>query len=451
MQEEERREIANELHDEAGPCLFGITANASSIQNLANQRPDKSSPEISRRVGEIMSITERLKLLNRALLKKLRPIPVGRTKLAELLEELIAGFRRRHPDVHIAVTFGRLAESYGEAVDLTLYRCIQEGITNAIRHGKAGTVSVDLETMQATRRNGGRRERAKLILDLSDDGMGMPQSTPKGFGLTAMTERIRSLGGSCMIESAPKKGTRIHIEIPVERAAKDACAQIGTGWSAVMTRVLVIDDHPIVLQGCRQLLEDAGIKQIIQAQSLADGFRLYRAHKPDLIIVDLAMRTGALGGLSFIRRLRLHDQGTPILVFTMHSDPVIVSRALEVGATGYVLKDTSSDEVLKAFQKVRENRPYLSHDLASEVAFMEARGTSNPLKRMTVRELQTLALVAEGKPYGVIAEHLHVSYKTVANTCTQLKAKLGVRTLPELMRIAIQHLPAVATKAPRDR
>ena len=221
MQEEERRDIANELHDEAGPCLFGITANASSIQNLANQRPDKSSPEISRRVGEIMSITERLKLLNRALLKKLRPIPVGRTKLAELLEELIAGFRRRHPDAHIAVTFGRLAESYGEAVDLTLYRCIQEGITNAIRHGKAGTVSVDLETMQATRRNGGRRERAKLILDLSDDGIGMPQSTPKGFGLTAMTERIRSLGGSCMIESAPKKGTRIHIEIPVERAAKD--------------------------------------------------------------------------------------------------------------------------------------------------------------------------------------------------------------------------------------
>ena len=65
---------------------------------------------------------------------------------------------------------------------------------------------------------------------------------------------------------------------------------------------------------------------------------------------------------------------------------------------------------------------------------MEARGTTNPLKRMTVRELQTLALVAEGKPYGVIAEHLHVSYKTVANTCTQLKAKLGVRTLPDAHR-----------------
>jgi len=216
-----------------------------------------------------------------------------------------------------------------------------------------------------------------------------------------------------------------------------------------MTRVLVIDDHPIVLQGCRQLLEDVGVKHVHQAQSLADGFRAYRTQKPDVIIVDLAMHSGSLGGLSFIRRLRLHDPNTPILVFTMHSDPVIVSRALEVGATGYVLKDTPPEEVQTAFQRVRENRPYLSHDLASEVAFMEARGTTNPLRRMTVRELQTLALVAEGKPYGVIAEHLHVSYKTVANTCTQLKAKLGVRTLPELMRIAIQHLPAANGKMQR--
>ena len=110
-----------------------------------------------------------------------------------------------------------------------------------------------------------------------------------------------------------------------------------------MTRVLVIDDHPIVLQGTRQLLEDAGVDKIMQAQSLSDGFRLYRNQKPDVIIVDLAMRTGALGGLSFIRRLRLHDQRTPILVFTMHSDPVIVSRALEVGLVAQVPLE---DEVL---------------------------------------------------------------------------------------------------------
>ena len=117
-----------------------------------------------------------------------------------------------------------------------------------------------------------------------------------------------------------------------------------------MSRVLVIDDHPIVLQGVKQLLENAGVNQIYQARSLADGFRLYRTQKPNVIIVDLTIGTGALSGLSFIRRLRLLDQQTPILVLTMHSDPVIVSRALEVGATGYVLKDTSSMKSWKPFR-----------------------------------------------------------------------------------------------------
>ena len=174
VQEEERREIANELHDEAGPCLFGITANASSIQNFARISSPKAVPAemISRRVGEILSITERLKLLNRALLKKLRPGPLGRVKLSELLDELVAGFQRRHPDTHISISFGTLANSYGEAIDLTLYRCIQEGITNAIRHGKAGALAIDVLEEAAPRKQGGKQSRKRLSLSLSDDGLG---------------------------------------------------------------------------------------------------------------------------------------------------------------------------------------------------------------------------------------------------------------------------------------
>ena len=164
VQEEERRDIANELHDEAGPCLFGITANASSIQNLVDQLPDKRTGEISRRVGEILSITERLKLMNRALLKKLRPGPLGRVKLAELLDELIAGFQRRHPGTEMQTSLGKLANSYGESIDLTLYRCIQEGITNAIRHGYAE--QPHYRSRRGTGRTPERRKRpsAKLAL-----------------------------------------------------------------------------------------------------------------------------------------------------------------------------------------------------------------------------------------------------------------------------------------------
>ena len=219
VQEEERRAIANELHDEAGPCLFGITANASSIQMLADQKPDRRTAEITRRAGEILSITERLKLMNWALLKKLRPGPLGRVRLSALLDELIAGFQRRHPDTHILVNFGKLANSYGEAIDLTLYRCIQEGITNAIRHGKAGNVSIDLFEEPAPRR-GDKKTSAKLNLTLGDDGKGLAPSTPRGFGLTSMTERVRSLSGICVVEGTAATGTRIYIEIPLQRSSE---------------------------------------------------------------------------------------------------------------------------------------------------------------------------------------------------------------------------------------
>lgn len=208
-----------------------------------------------------------------------------------------------------------------------------------------------------------------------------------------------------------------------------------------MTSVLVIDDHPIVLQGCRQLLQDAGASLVHQAATLSRGFRLYRQERPGVLIVDLALKPGTLGGISFIRRLRRCDRGIPILVFSMHRDPVVVSRAIEAGATGYVLKDTPFDEFARAFERVRQGQRYLSSDVASDVVFMEARGSSNPLNILSPRELQTLSLLSAGKPYATIADELRVSYKTVANTCSNLKTKLGVGSLPELMRLAIENLP----------
>ncbi len=212
--------------------------------------------------------------------------------------------------------------------------------------------------------------------------------------------------------------------------------------SAEPLRVLIIDDHPFVLQGCARILEDADVAHVLQSPSLADGYRQYRRHRPHVIIVDLSIRSATLGGLSFVRRLRRHDKTTPVLVLSMHGDPIIIRRALESGATGYLLKDAPADEFLKAFNMIRQGRPYLSHEVASEIAFSETRLNVSPLQVLTARELQMLSLITEGKSYGLIAEELSISYKTVANTTSQIKSKLGARSLPELMRIAIQYLPA---------
>jgi two-component system, NarL family, sensor histidine kinase UhpB len=102
-------------------------------------------------------------------------------------------------------------------MDLTLYRCVQEAITNAIRHGSANNLTIDLVEESGHRRSGAKRAQAALRLTISDDGNGIDPSTPKGFGLTTMTERVKSLGGSCAIQSTNGKGTTIRIEIPVQR------------------------------------------------------------------------------------------------------------------------------------------------------------------------------------------------------------------------------------------
>jgi len=208
-----------------------------------------------------------------------------------------------------------------------------------------------------------------------------------------------------------------------------------------MTSVLIIDDHPIVLQGLRRVLEDADVKPVLQARDVTSGYRLFRRNRPDVIIVDLGMQGSVLGGLDLIRRMRSHEPCTCILVFSMHNDPMIAARALEAGATGYLLKDRSSDELMKAFEQVRSGKPYLSEDLAMRVALLRT-GVENPLVDLTPRQSQILSLLAKGKTYSSIAEELGVSYKTVVNTCLHLKRTLGAKNLPELIRVAVRLLPA---------
>ncbi len=217
-----------------------------------------------------------------------------------------------------------------------------------------------------------------------------------------------------------------------------------------MTKILVIDDHPVVLQGVRRVLEDAGVEEVVVAANLIDGLKAYRNARPDIIIVDLAIKKAALVGLSFIRRLRMLDKRTPILVLTMHDDPMIASQALRLGANGYILKDTSSADIVNALQSVRQGKTFLSYAIASSIAVMETKGKPNPLYGMSLRELQTLELIAKGKQYGAIAYELNVSYKTVANTSSQIKTKLGVKSLPELMRLAIDYLPEISSRRVND-
>ena len=156
----------------------------------------------------------------------------------------------------------------------------------------------------------------------------------------------------------------------------------------------------------------------------------------------LRCRTGGLGGLPLIRRISAHDPRVRILVFSMHSDPIIVARALEAGASWLC----PQRHLIRGFFE-GVPKPCIAGSAVFEPRSRHAgragatrRRATNPLAELTPRELQTLSLLAKGKPYGHIAEELNVSYKTVVNVSSQLKHKLEVRNLPELIRAAVQLL-----------
>ncbi|AWN51488.1 response regulator transcription factor [Methylobacterium sp. 17Sr1-1] len=206
-----------------------------------------------------------------------------------------------------------------------------------------------------------------------------------------------------------------------------------------MTRVVVVDDHPIVLQGARRLLEDAGA-EVRAAAGLPEGYRAILRHRPEVAVIDLAFPGRDLAGLALIGRVRKRAPATRVLVFSMHADPAIVARALAAGAVGYVLKDAPAGDLVRAYEQVRTGRPYLEGRLATEVALLQADPRRLLLGTLSPRERRILALLAEGRGYAAIAEDLSVSYKTVTNACAALRQRLGVATLTELTHFAVRHV-----------
>lgn len=206
-QDDERRRTALDLHDEVGPSLFGLKATASSIATVAAALPDQAGRTLNERAREMLTIIEHLQAINRSLLNRLRPMALGHVPLHDILAELMRERERQHPEIAFAFSTDKLMRSYGDSIDLTIYRCIQESLTNVIRHAQAKHVTIDLG-------EAGTGDGAHLKLTVRDDGRGIDSAAAMGFGIPGMRERVEGLGGHYTIESSAGTGTCVHITIP---------------------------------------------------------------------------------------------------------------------------------------------------------------------------------------------------------------------------------------------
>jgi two-component system, NarL family, sensor histidine kinase UhpB len=204
-QDDERRRTALDLHDEVGPCLFGLKAYASSIASAASELPDQGTQPIRQSSREILGIIEHLQAINRSMLERLRPMALSHVPLTDILAQLVRERARQHPQIAFDFKPGPLSRSYDDTIDLTIYRCIQESLTNAARHAQAAHVTVELCH---------DADVGWIRLTIRDDGRGMAAGTPPGFGIRGMRERVEGLGGHYRIAGEPGCGTCVQIAIP---------------------------------------------------------------------------------------------------------------------------------------------------------------------------------------------------------------------------------------------
>nr|WP_246482454.1 ATP-binding protein [Methylopila capsulata] len=214
LQDDERRRIAKELHDELGPCLFGLRANLASLERAVapGVAAGALGPEAGERIATVIELSERLSGANVRLLRSLRPIALGEAPLADVVRGLIADFERLHPDRAFALDAEGLKAGYGEVVDLTVYRCVQEGVTNALRH--AACSRVDVRLSEGPDAEG---EPAVLIA-VRDDGAGVADGAREGFGLVGLGERVQALGGRFRLHSR-FGGAALEVALPLVPAA----------------------------------------------------------------------------------------------------------------------------------------------------------------------------------------------------------------------------------------
>jgi DNA-binding NarL/FixJ family response regulator len=207
-------------------------------------------------------------------------------------------------------------------------------------------------------------------------------------------------------------------------------------------RVLIVDDHPIVRHGLTQLIDaEPDLKVCGEAQSDREARAAIRELQPDVMIVDVSLAQG--DGIDLVREVRAQRPDMPMLVLSMHDETIYAERLIAAGASGYIMKEAAYDQLLTALRRVLGGGRYLSEAMEK---LLNAKGedgaptsaATDPLGRLSNRELQVLSLIGRGMSSRQAAESLNVSVKTVESHRQSLKRKLNLATNAQLLQYSVK-------------
>jgi two-component system, NarL family, response regulator DegU len=207
----------------------------------------------------------------------------------------------------------------------------------------------------------------------------------------------------------------------------------------VAKRILLVDDHRLVREGLRRTLEDAGYEVVGEADNGADGLDMAERLRPHVVLMDVSMPV--VDGITATRRMRTRAPDAHVVVLTMHADSDLVDRARAAGAAGYLLKDASGQEVIRAIQRAIAGQRTISANIASAAAppaGSDQKAAEDDTPTLTDREVQILQMLADGCSPAEVAERLFISPKTVRNHLTKVYDKLGVNSRSAAIVVGLQ-------------
>jgi DNA-binding NarL/FixJ family response regulator len=204
----------------------------------------------------------------------------------------------------------------------------------------------------------------------------------------------------------------------------------------IRRRVLIVDDHPIVRQGLKRMIDaESDLEVCGEADSEPNARNAVRELDPDIVIVDLSLQEG--DGLELVRAVHAHHPDVPMLVLSMHDEAIYAERMLAEGASGYIMKQAAADQLLTALRTVLQGDTYLSAEMAAVHKEAANKMGADPLQRLSTRELQVLNLVGGGISSRDIANELGLSVKTVESHRQSIKRKLHLLTNSQLIKYAM--------------
>lgn len=206
-------------------------------------------------------------------------------------------------------------------------------------------------------------------------------------------------------------------------------------------RVMLVDDHPVVREGFSRYIEtQPDMRVCCQTGSAAEAFALYSKQRPDITLIDLSLEEGS--GLELIKDIVAHDASAKLLVISGHDEELYAERCMRAGAMGYIHKHEAGQRIMDALASVRRGDVFLSPKLANRLlrnaSNKRAGADGDPKASLSDRELEVFELLGQGNTINQIAEHLHLSPKTIETYRSHLKEKLGVASSQQLARRAFQ-------------